>query len=125
MTTLAPSLEEKDLTLTAPALEKMQELTSQVDDSVKGIRIYVAGGGCSGISFGMTFADEINEDDAVRQLDSVNIVVDAETLEHMRGVEIDYVDYGNGNTSFVFNNLPAQQGGGCGGCGGGSCGDGC
>jgi iron-sulfur cluster insertion protein len=50
-------------------------------------------------------------------------VVDDGTLEYIRGVEIDFVDRGDGDASFVFNNLPSF-GSGCGTCGSGS-GGGC
>jgi len=57
--------------------------------------------------------------------DTFKVIVDDGTLEYIRGVEIDFVDRGNGNASFVFNNLPSFGGGsGCGSCGsgGGGCG---
>lgn len=116
-------LNEMDLTLTTPAQSKMSDLFQQVDDSVKGVRVFATAGGCSGISFGMTFTDIINEDDGVLALEGFQLVVDEATMEYLRGVEIDFVDDGDGNATFVFNNLP-QMGGGCGSCGsssGGGC----
>lgn len=50
-------LNEMELTLTAPAQAKMADLFEQVDDSVQGVRVFATSGGCSGISFGMTFTD--------------------------------------------------------------------
>jgi iron-sulfur cluster insertion protein len=116
-------LTEEELTLTSPAQVKMSELFSQVDDSIKGVRVFAAAGGCSGVSFGMTFTDSINEDDGVLACAGFNVVVDDGTLPYLRGVEIDFVDDGDGNATFVFNNLP-RTGGGCGSCGsssGGGC----
>ncbi|MFD2112290.1 HesB/IscA family protein [Thiorhodococcus fuscus] len=109
-------LNEMDLTLTSPAQVKMQDLFKQVDDSVQGVRVFATAGGCSGISFGMTFTDVINDDDGVLPFEGFKVVVDDATLEHLRGVEIDFVDNEDGNATFVFNNLP-QMGGGCSGCG--------
>lgn len=108
-----------DLSLTVPAQAKMQDLFTQVDDSIQGVRVYAAPGGCSGISFGMTFTDLIGEDDEVLEFEGFKVVVDDGTLPYLQGVEIDFVDGGEGNATFVFNNLP-QFGGGGGGCG--SCG---
>jgi len=116
------ALTEQDLSLTTPALDKMGEIFSQVDDNVQGVRVFATPGGCSGISFGMTFADDVNDDDSVLDVGGFKIVVDDGTLPYLRGVEIDFVDRGDGNASFVFNNLPSM-GGGCGTCGsGGGCG---
>jgi iron-sulfur cluster insertion protein len=117
-------LEDTDLSLTGTAQSKMAELFSQVDDTVQGVRVYAVPGGCSGISFGMTFTDQLNGNDSVRDFDAFKVIVDDGTLQYIRGVEIDFVDRGNGNASFVFNNLPSFGGGGCGSCGsgGGGCG---
>jgi iron-sulfur cluster insertion protein len=109
-------LSDSELTLTAPAQAKMSDLFRQVDDSIEGVRVFATAGGCSGVSFGMTFTDVINEDDGVLAFDGFKVVVDDGTLEYLRGVEIDFVDDGDGSATFVFNNLP-QVGGGCGSCG--------
>jgi iron-sulfur cluster insertion protein len=109
-------LTESDLTLTAVAQTKMSELFQQVDDAIEGVRVFATPGGCSGISFGMTFSDAINDNDGVLECSDFKVIVDDGTLEYLRGVEIDFVDRGDGNASFVFNNLQ-PVGGGCSTCG--------
>ena len=112
------ALTETDLNLTSPAQGKMAELMGQVEDNIEGVRVFATPGGCSGVSFGMTFTDQLNQDDSVREYEGVRVIVDAGTLEYIRGVEIDFVDAGDGDARFVFNNLqPASGGGGCGTCG--------
>jgi iron-sulfur cluster insertion protein len=117
------ALTEQDLSLTSPAQTKMGELFAQVDDNIQGVRVFATPGGCSGISFGMTFTDSVNDNDGVLEIGGFKVIVDDGTLQYLRGVEIDFVDRGDGNASFVFNNLPSM-GGGCGTCGssGGGCG---
>jgi iron-sulfur cluster insertion protein len=125
MTTASATLNDNDLSLTSAARSKLAELFAQVDDTVQGVRVYAVPGGCSGVSFGMTFTDQLNGNDGVRAYDAFKVIVDDGTLQYIRGVEIDFVDRGNGNASFVFNNLPSMGGGGgcgSGGCGGGGCG---
>ena len=117
------ALTEQDLSLTSPAQSKMDELFAQVDENIQGVRVFATPGGCSGISFGMTFTDSINDNDGVLECGDFKVVVDDGTLQYLRGVEIDFVDRGDGAATFVFNNLP-QMGGGCGTCGsssGGGC----
>lgn len=109
-------LTEQDLSLTMPAQDKIGELFSQIDDTIQGVRVFATPGGCSGISFGMTFSDSVNDNDGVLDSGGFKVIVDEGTLPYLRGVEIDFVDRGDGNASFVFNNLPAM-GGGCGTCG--------
>jgi len=121
----ASVLMDADLSLTSPAQGKMAELIGQVEEEIKGVRVYATPGGCSGISFGMTFTDQVNGNDAVLECDGFNVIVDTDTLQHLRGVEIDFIDRGDGAASFVFNNLPQMEGSsGCGTCGssqGGGC----
>ena len=117
------ALLQEDLAVSPTAIEKFSELMGGVEDEILGIRVYAAPGGCSGISFGMTFADSINDNDMVGEHGGVKVIVDAETIGHLRGAEIDFVDRGEGNAAFVFNNIPQVAGGGCGTCGspGGGC----
>lgn len=110
------TLSEQEVSLTGSAQDKMGELFSQVDDTIQGVRVFATPGGCSGVSFGMTFSDCVNDDDGVLEVGGFKIIVGHDTLPYLRGVEIDFVDGGDGNASFVFNNLPSY-GGGCGTCG--------
>jgi len=115
-------LTEQDLSLTVPAQDKLGELFSQVDDNVRGVRLFASPGGCSGVNFGMTFTDSVNDNDGVLDVGEFKVIVDDGTLPYLRGVKIDFVDQGDGNAGFVFNNLPTM-GGGCSTCGSaGGCG---
>ena len=119
-------LSVSDLQLTTAAQQKMAELIGQVEENIAGIRIYAQPGGCSGINFGMTFSERLEDSDLVRDNDGVKLIVATDTIEHLRGAEIDFVDSGNGQASFVFNNMPAPAaGGGCGTCGSATSGGGC
>ena len=113
----AAVLTDAELSLTSPAQGKMAELMGQVEDNIEGVRVFATPGGCSGISFGMTFTDQLDASDSIREYEGVRVIVDAGTLEHIRGVEIDFVDGGDGDARFVFNNLQPVSGGGCGTCG--------
>tara|TARA_B100000674_G_C37095814_1_gene582309 strand:- start:21 stop:383 length:363 start_codon:yes stop_codon:yes gene_type:complete len=109
-------LSDTDLTLTSPAQGKMSELLGQVEDNIEGIRVFASPGGCSGMSFGMTFTDQLNAEDSIKEYNGLKVIIDPATLDHIRGVEIDFVGEGS-DARFVFNNLAPQGGGGCGTCG--------
>ncbi len=117
-------LNESDLEVTASAQSKLAEIVSQSDEEVEGIRIYVGGGGCGGMSYGMTFTDEITAFDTVQEFDGFKVLVDVVALNYLRGAQIDYIEE-VGRERFVFNNVFAQTGGSgtCGSCGaaGGGC----
>lgn len=119
-----PVITEDDLTITPAARTKMTELFDDVDDEVSAIRVFVSGGGCGGMSYGMTFTDQQYETDYVLESDGFAIYVDAVAMSFLRGVEIDFKDRGPAGASFVFNNAFAITGGGtCSACGaaGGGC----
>jgi iron-sulfur cluster insertion protein len=118
-------LSDQEVHLTEAAHAKMQELmTDTDDDDIEAIRVFVAGGGCGGMTYGMTFTNARTEYDSVLDKDGVKIYVDAVALNYLKGVEIDFVQQGMG-ASFVFNNVFQATGGSgaCSACGaaGGGC----
>lgn len=110
----------EQIALTAAAAAKMKELLSQAEEEVTAIRIFVTGGGCSGMTYGMTFDEGPSRYDSILAGDDYQLVVDPVALNYLEGCEIDYVKQGV-NESFVFNNVFQNVGGSgsCGGCGGG------
>ena len=106
------------------AVKQLLALTES-EDGVNGVRIFVSGGGCGGMSYGMTFVDQPTPFDATLEKAGLKVHVDAVALGFLEGVEIDYQTEG-ANASFVFKNVFANSssGGSCGGCGGAS-GGGC
>lgn len=117
-------LDARDVTLTPAAEAKMAELFGDTDDELEAIRIFVSGGGCGGMTYGMTFTDRRTQYDCVLEANGFSLYVDAVALNFLRGVEIDFVERPMG-ASFVFNNVFAATGGSgtCGACGaaGGGC----
>jgi len=109
-----------NLTVTDDAKAKIKELMAGVPDDIHAVRIFVSGGGCGGMEYGMTFADEINwRDTTVLNEDKLKLVIDPVALAYMDEAEVDYQNDGM-NESFVFNNVFKSVGGSgsCGGCGG-------
>ena len=115
------TLTDEDITLTPAAREVMAKLFDDVDDEeITSIRMFVSGGGCSGMTYGMTFTGDRFDHDKVMQADGFQVFIDAFAHSYLKGVEIDYVENGMNGASFVFNNVFASTGGSgsCGGCGG-------
>lgn len=112
-----------EIKVTPAAHEKLVELLN-TEDEVNGVRIFVSGGGCGGMTYGMTFAEAPTPFDSVYQQNGLTIYIDAVALNYLEGVEIDYQQQGLG-ASFVFKNVFAATGGSgaCSACGaaGGGC----
>ncbi len=112
--------------VTPAARAKLVELIASSDGEASAIRVFVSGGGCGGMSYGMTYADQVGEHDRVIEGDGFRVVVDAVALNYLQCCEIDFNE-NSMRPSFVFNNVFQKVGGsgGCGGCGGGGGGGGC
>lgn len=114
-------LSNDDLIITPSAKSKIASLISDTNGEASAVRIYVSGGGCSGMNYGMTFSEKPESlDSTMDGEEGFKIVVDPIALGFLGGAEVDYVDDGVSAT-FVFNNVFQSVGGSgaCGGCGGG------
>ncbi|HED19136.1 MAG TPA: iron-sulfur cluster assembly accessory protein [Gammaproteobacteria bacterium] len=113
-----------EIKVSPEAVEQLIAITENEDD-VNGVRIFVSGGGCGGMSYGMTLVEQPGKYDCVLENKGLNLYVDAVALGFLEGVEIDYKTEGV-NKSFVFKNVFAKSGGSgtCGACGG-AAGGGC
>jgi len=115
-----PTLQEHEVKVSDSAAAQLVQILSGADEGMEGIRVFVTGGGCSGMTYGMTYAESILDTDKVHEGEGYKLVVDAVALGYLQGCDIDYVEQGL-NASFVFNNVFQSVGGSgaCGGCGGG------
>ncbi|MFV9507061.1 MAG: iron-sulfur cluster insertion protein ErpA [Oscillochloridaceae bacterium umkhey_bin13] len=77
------------------------------------LRVFVAGGGCSGMQYGMTFDDEMREGDSEFHAGGLRVVVDPISANYLMGASIDYVDTLMGG-GFKIDNPNAVSSCGCG-----------
>jgi len=77
------------------------------------VRVFVQGGGCSGMEYGFTFDDEKNEDDWEIPAGSTIVLIDSMSAQYLQSAEIDYVEDLTG-ARFKINNPNAQTTCGCG-----------
>ena len=95
------------------AADKVRQLmVAEGNDALK-LRVFVAGGGCSGFSYGFTFDDEVADDDAIVEREGVTLVVDPLSYQYLLGSEVDYVEDLQG-AQFVVSNPNAAATCGCG-----------
>ncbi|MGH7911597.1 MAG: iron-sulfur cluster insertion protein ErpA [Candidatus Dormibacteraceae bacterium] len=106
-------IEQAVVTITDEALGQLQTLLEQEGNPDVGLRLFVSGGGCSGLQYGMAFDDEIRAGDEVVEQSGVKIIVDDFSIPHVRGSEIDYVD-GLMGAGFTVHNPNAVHSCSCG-----------
>ena len=105
-------VETSILTITPAAGDKVRELLEQENDPSLALRIFVAGGGCSGLQYGMTLDEEQDGDTVITQ-GEFKVLVDEMSLGYINGSEVDYVDSLMG-AGFTVNNPNAVSSCGCG-----------
>jgi iron-sulfur cluster assembly protein len=100
------------VSVTPSAAAKVRELLDDEGNETLGLRIFVAGGGCSGLQYGMTL-DESQDGDEVFETNGVRVLIDEMSAQYIDGSEIDYVDSLMG-AGFTVNNPNAVSTCGCG-----------
>lgn len=101
------------MNLDASAIEKVRDLLAEENNPNLKLRVFIQGGGCSGMSYGFTFDEEQNDDDFDFSHEGVKILVDSMSMEYLRGANIRYEESVMGS-SFVIDNPNAQTTCGCG-----------
>jgi len=128
------------ITLSEKAASEIKTIMGQNGGTFEGVRVFVAGGGCSGLSYGMQIADEpATADDLVFDAGGIKVIVDVQSHQFLEGASIDFDDSLQGG-GFKINNPNAVKSCGCGssfateesegaapggGCGCGGSGGGC
>ncbi len=101
------------VSLTPSALERMRGLITSQGGNAHGIRLAVRSTGCSGMSYQLDFAKDIEAADEVVEVDGVKVVVDPKAVMYVLGTEIDFVEDKMG-AMFVFRNPNEKARCGCG-----------
>lgn len=99
--------------MTEQAELELKRLVAQQDESDIALRVFVSAGGCSGMSYGMAFDQELQEGDEVIEQNGVKVVVDEMSAMYLQGSEIDFVNQLMGG-GFTIHNPNAVRSCACG-----------
>lgn len=129
-------LEELDTKILTETETPTVSLSSAASDAIKNIlternlegyalRVYVAGGGCCSVNFGMALDNNIRDVDTTFEANGVKVVVDEISIDYLRGATIDFINDPVRGAGFAVESPNAQAHShehGEGGCAcGGSC----
>lgn len=101
------------IAITEAAVAKLQDILAEENNPSLKLRVFVQGGGCSGMSYGFTLDDTQAEDDWDIESGGVNVLVDSMSGGYLQGATIDYREDQYGS-SFVIQNPNAVTTCGCG-----------
>lgn len=85
-------IEALPIQLTAGAVARVRSLIEEKQLTGHALRVFVSGGGCSGMQYGMGLEPEPRADDLRYEFDDVAVVVDPMSMNYLSGATIDYVD---------------------------------
>ncbi len=101
------------LQFTPAAAHKVQELVAEEGNPALKLRVFISGGGCSGLQYGFTFDEAQAEDDVAIEREGATLLCDPLSLQYLSGAQIDYTENLSGS-QFVISNPNAKTTCGCG-----------
>lgn len=101
------------LTITEAAADRVRQLIASRGKPTAGIRIGIRTKGCSGLSYTLEFADDVNEFDEIVEQQGVMVMIDPKATMFILGAEMDFVE-DKLESGFVFNNPNEKGRCGCG-----------
>jgi iron-sulfur cluster insertion protein len=101
------------ITITGNVDNKVANILQEEGNPDISLRVFVQGGGCSGMSYGFTLETEQNEDDFIIEQQGVKYLIDAMSMQYLQGSVIDYKEDIEGS-NFVIKNPNAETSCGCG-----------
>lgn len=101
------------LNVTNSTIDKLTDLLTEENNPKLKLRVFVQGGGCSGMQYGFSFDEEQHEDDFLIDQGFVKILVDSISMQYLSNATIDYKE-DLMNAGFSISNPIAETSCGCG-----------
>ena len=101
------------VTVSETAAKKLNSLIEESGFKTPYVRVAVKGGGCSGLSYDLSFDTDQQTGDTLAENNGVKILIDMKSLLYLFGTELDFSDGLNGK-GFQFINPNASRTCGCG-----------
>ena len=111
------SISTDTVTMTPTAAHAVQDILAERNLDGYALRVYVAGGGCCGVQFGMALDNNVHQNDMTFETQGVRVLVDDQSINYLRGATIDYVNDPMRGAGFLVDSPNAQKEGGSCSCG--------
>jgi iron-sulfur cluster assembly protein len=106
-------MSKQAITLSDRAADRVKEIMAQTKETIVGVRVGVASGGCAGMSYVMEYAKKTNPNDEIIEDKGVKVLIDPKAIMYLLGTEMDYKKEELSST-FVFKNPNETERCGCG-----------
>jgi iron-sulfur cluster insertion protein len=101
------------ITITDSAQFRIKDILAEENDPSLKLRVFVQGGGCSGLTYGFTLDNAVNEDDFDLDINGTRLLVDSLSSTYLTGATVDYLEDQYGS-QFTIKNPKAVTTCGCG-----------
>ncbi|CAB4129307.1 sufA Fe-S cluster assembly scaffold protein [uncultured Caudovirales phage] len=101
------------ITITDSAVAKLRDILAEENNPALKLRVFVQGGGCSGMQYGFTLDEVQADDDWDIETNGVSVLIDSMSGGYLQGATVDYKE-DNYGSSFSISNPNAQTTCGCG-----------
>jgi iron-sulfur cluster assembly accessory protein len=105
------------LVLTPAATNAVQNIMAERNLEGYALRVFVAGGGCCSVQFGMALDNKIRENDQTFDYEGIRLVVDNVSIEYLRGGKIDFISDPHQGDGFMVDSPAAKKESGSCACG--------
>jgi iron-sulfur cluster assembly protein len=100
-------IDVQTITLSSTASKAVNDILTERKLEGYALRVYLAGGGCCSVNFGMALDNNIRDTDMMFESDGVKVVVDDASIEYLRGAKIDFVNDPQRGAGFVVDSPSA------------------
>src|SRR5215204_5881091 len=108
-TRIMTETETTTISLSAAASDAIKNILTERNLEGYALRVYVAGGGCCGVNFGMALDNNFRDVDTTFEANGVKVVVDEVSIDYLRGATIDFVNDPVRGAGFAVNNPNAKE----------------
>ena len=105
---ISTQINANTITLSSAAAQAVRNIMDEKNLEGYALRVYVAGGGCGGMQFGMALDDNIRDIDTTFESEGVKVVVDEVSIEYLLGASVDFVNDPQRGAGFVVNSPNAK-----------------
>lgn len=108
-TKIVTQTEPATISLSVAASDAVKNILAERSLEGYALRVYVAGGGCCGVNFGMALDNNIRDVDTTFEANGVKVVVDEVSIDYLRGANIDFVNDPVRGAGFAVDSPSAQS----------------
>jgi iron-sulfur cluster assembly accessory protein len=100
------------ITISPAAASAVRDILAKRNLEGYSLRVFVSGGGCHGVQFGMALDNNKRQTDVALEMEGVSVFVDDQSINYLYGAKIDFINDPVHGAGFIVDS-PSAQGSSC------------